>query len=46
MGFWDYKTSIYISGYFEYNNYVCNKFRGGGSDGLCSFISPMATAGL
>lgn len=29
MGFWDYKTSIYISGYFEYNNYVCNKFRGG-----------------
>ena len=28
-GFWDYKTSIYISGYFEYNNYVCNKFRGG-----------------
>lgn len=28
-GFWDYKTPIYISGYFEYNNYVYNKFRGG-----------------
>ena len=29
MGAGDCKTSIYISGYFEYNNYVCNKFRGG-----------------